>query len=521
MLGRYLLADAIAAGGMATIHLGRLLGPVGFARTVAIKRLHPQFAKDPEFVAAFLDEARLAARIQHPNVAQTLDVVATEGELFLVMEYVVGESLARLMKRLRRRNLALPPPIASAVVTHTLYGLHAAHDAKSDDGEPLAIVHRDVSPHNILVGVDGITRVVDFGIAKAAKRTKETEVGRIKGKIAYMAPEQVKSEPLDRRSDVFAAGIVLWEALTGRRLFEDTDPFLVMSQVLEAPLVPPSRHMPALSPEVDAVVMRALSRPRELRFQTAREMAIALERALMPALSREVGEWVENTVGDEIRERGRALSSLEREESESGVTASLLPTSAAGDDATADYQHSVVAELRVEPTTEVTTRMPMAQSEPAAARAVEAAVPIHAGLSEQPGAGGARRTVLTGAGVGALVFIAIVLGVTSLRGSRTQGTASGAPETSAPATTGTPLASASAGIGRAPAVSDASAPGAESSQEPATPALESADLPTPRPVFNSKPVPRVPKSPKPNCTPPYWVDGDGIKHYKKECNLGK
>lgn len=475
MLGRYLLADAIASGGMATIHLGRLLGPVGFARTVAIKRLHPQFAKDPEFVAAFLDEARLAARIQHPNVAQTLDVVATEGELFLVMEYVAGESLSGLLKRLRARREPMPPRIASAVVTQALYGLHAAHEAKSEEGEWLRLVHRDVSPHNILVGVDGAVRVVDFGIAKAAKRSHETEVGRIKGKIAYMSPEQARSQPLDRRSDVFAAGIVLWETLAGRRLFEDTDPFLVMSRVLEAPLEPPSRHAPSLPAEVDAVVMKALARDREARFQTARDMAVAIEQALAPALQREVGEWVEATVGDALAQRGQALDRLQREASDGEA---LPPEPPAVGDATADYEHSVVAEVQSEPATLVTTPM---RVEPARA------------------APRVTRTVVLGIVVGTVLFALLVAAAfTATKGEPPLASASAVAPASAP-----PLPSASS-----PEVASELASAEPEPPRPAPPA----------PATTPKLAPRPPKPPA-QCNPPYWVDGDGIKHYKKECRL--
>jgi len=191
VVGRYALYAEIAAGGMATVHFGRLLGPVGFSRTVAIKRLHPQFAKDPEFVSMFLDEARLAARIRHPNVVPTLDVVATQGELFLVMDYVQGESLSRLIRAARERGHRIPPRIVSSILTGALHGLHAAHEAKNERGEPLNIVHRDISPQNVLVGSDGVPRVLDFGVAKAAGRVQTTREGQLKGKLAYMAPEQI------------------------------------------------------------------------------------------------------------------------------------------------------------------------------------------------------------------------------------------------------------------------------------------------------------------------------------------
>ena len=159
-IGRYWIYDEIAAGGMATVHLGRLVGPAGFTRTVAIKRLHPQFAKDEEFSSMFLDEARIAARIRHPNALTALDVVTSKGELYIVMDYIHGESLGKLL-----RGGPVPLAIASAIVTQALLGLHAAHEAVDDLGEPLSIVHRDVSPQNVLVGVDGVARVVDFGIA--------------------------------------------------------------------------------------------------------------------------------------------------------------------------------------------------------------------------------------------------------------------------------------------------------------------------------------------------------------------
>ena len=187
VVGRYALYQAIAAGGMATVHLGRLLGPVGFSRTVAIKRLHEQFASDPEFVAMFLDEARVAARVRHPNVVPTLDVVATGGELFLVMEYVPGESLARLARELRGRKATFPLRILSALMAGVLHGLHAAHEAKDEHGHPLDIVHRDVSPANVMISIDGIPRLLDFGIAKARTSTHHTREGIFKGKLVASA----------------------------------------------------------------------------------------------------------------------------------------------------------------------------------------------------------------------------------------------------------------------------------------------------------------------------------------------
>ena len=234
-LGRYVLFDAIARGGMATIHFGRLSGPVGFSRTVAIKRLHANFATDPEFVAMFLDEARLAARIRHPNVVPTLDVVATHGEVFIVLEYVAGESLAKLWRAHHDKGEIVPIPFSMAIMAHTLHGLHAAHEVTDEHGEPLGMVHRDVSPQNVIVGTDGIARVLDFGVAKAAGRLQETgDSGALKGKLAYMAPEQLTGRSVSRQTDIYAASVILWELLTGKRLVDGDNDAQRAAKVLSA-----------------------------------------------------------------------------------------------------------------------------------------------------------------------------------------------------------------------------------------------------------------------------------------------
>ncbi|MEQ9319388.1 MAG: serine/threonine-protein kinase [Polyangiaceae bacterium] len=208
VLGRYVLCGELASGGMATVHLARHLGPHGFCRSVAVKRLHEGHAKDPDFVAMFLDEARLASRIHHPNVASIIDVISTPSDLCLVMDYLHGESLAQLQRRAEGKPIEVP--IAAAIVVDALRGLHAAHEVTDMDGTKLELVHRDVSPQNLFVGADGVTRVLDFGIAKASSRSQVTRDGQVKGKLAYMAPEQIRSEPADRRVDVFATGVVLW-----------------------------------------------------------------------------------------------------------------------------------------------------------------------------------------------------------------------------------------------------------------------------------------------------------------------
>jgi eukaryotic-like serine/threonine-protein kinase len=312
VLGRYVIYKEIAAGGMATVHLGRVLGAAGFARTVAIKRLHPQYAKDPEFVEMLTDEARLAARIHHPNVVTTLDVTASADELFMVMEYVHGEPLSRLLRAAIRSERRIPPPIVASIMAGALHGLHAAHEAKDERGTPLDLVHRDVSPQNIIVGADGVARVLDFGIAKAAGRSTVTRDGQVKGKLAYMPPEQLHGERLDRRADIYAAGVVLWEALVGERLFIGSDDNVDLQKMLDADVERPSARVPGLAPGFDAVTMRALGREPSDRYATAKEMAVALEACTALAPLSEVSAWVMAEVGDSLAQRAAHITIMEQ-----------------------------------------------------------------------------------------------------------------------------------------------------------------------------------------------------------------
>lgn len=320
VLGRYALFDEIAAGGMATVHLGRMLGPVGFAKTVAIKCLHPHLARDPEFVSMFLDEARLAARIQHPNVVATLDVVAEHGEVFLVLDYVQGESLSHLLKATRIKGTLVEPRIVASILVNALHGLHAAHEAQDEHGRQLGIVHRDISPQNLLVGIDGVARVLDFGVAKAAGRLQSTRDGQLKGKLAYMAPEQIRGDEVDRRTDIYAAAVVLWEGLVGRRLAVGTNEGQVLASVLAGNFPAPSQAAPGVTAAADAIVMRGLQPDINQRFHTAREMAITLERALGVASPFEVAEWVQSVGAETLAIRAARVREME---STSAVRVSL------------------------------------------------------------------------------------------------------------------------------------------------------------------------------------------------------
>jgi serine/threonine-protein kinase len=388
VLGRYLLGEPIAAGGMATVHLGRLCGPAGFSRTVAVKRLHAHLASNPEFVQRFVDEARIASRIRHGNVVQTLDVVALDDELLLVLDYVHGESFARLRRLASAAGAAIPPRVASGIVGGVLRGLHAAHEAKSAKGVPLQLVHRDVSPQNILVGADGVARVLDFGIAKAAGRVTESVTKDLKGKIAYMPPEQVAGEEIDRRADLFAVGVVLWEALAGERLFRGEDPSSTMDAIYNKD--PPRLAVRELgvSGAIDDVLSRALAKEPKDRFETADAMAHALEDALPPASDREIAEWVEHVAGDALAARVERVAAFEGDDT-GGSKARLF---AAKTSETATLRRDALVPPPLESVTNEHTTMrgpigssPTVQIEVAAALAatdLPGALPLE-GVSEQ------------------------------------------------------------------------------------------------------------------------------------------
>lgn len=305
---RYELMGEIASGGMATVYLARLTGMGGFQRFVAMKRLHPHLAGEKEFVEMFLDEARIAARIHHPNVVPILEVGASQVGYYLVMEYIEGDTLARLLARAASSGKKLPVSIALRIAIDMLSGLNAAHDLHDDQNLPVNLVHRDVSPQNVLVGQDGIARITDFGVARAASRLTATRVGQLKGKIAYMAPEQAAgSEELDRRADVFSSGIVIWEALAQKRLFKAENEAATLSRVIAEPVPLLFQVTPQVSKEVSGVVMRALERDRDKRYPTCAAFADALEAAAAlkdkVATPRELAAYVNEVMGQEIAQQ--------------------------------------------------------------------------------------------------------------------------------------------------------------------------------------------------------------------------
>ncbi|MDB4939372.1 MAG: serine/threonine protein kinase [Labilithrix sp.] len=310
-LDRFELIAELASGGMATVFLARLSGVAGFQRLVAIKRLHPHLAREPEFVEMFLDEARLAARIHHPNVVPIQEVGESDSGYYLVMDYIEGDTLARVLAKAAKSSSTVPYGVTIRVLLDVLAGLHAAHEMKDDHGEPLHIVHRDVSPQNILVGVDGVARVVDFGVARAASRLSTTRSGQLKGKLAYMAPEQARGAPVDRRADLFACGIVLWEALATKRLFKGDGEAETLNRVLYDPIAPPSSVRSDVPIALEAVCMKALSRDVDQRYANAQEFGDALEKAARALDSvgsvRDVAQCLQEVIGTDLTQQREAV----------------------------------------------------------------------------------------------------------------------------------------------------------------------------------------------------------------------
>lgn len=306
-IGSYEIVIELAAGGMATTYIAHKRGDSFFERLVAVKRIHPWLLEDPKSGDMLREEARLGAAIQHPHVVHVEDVTVNDGEVCLIMPYVESLSLGALLKAVRQAGERIPPAMASRIMLDALSGLDAAHDAKDLRGQPLEIVHRDVSPNNVLVGTDGRSRVIDFGIARAASRLCQTQSGDIKGTIAYMSPEQLRRRELDRRADVFAAGAVLYEALAGERLFHGHDEADILIGVLADDIPSIRDRCPDIASEVDDVLARALTRQPEDRFSTALAFAEALEVALVPAPAGDVAAFVERLGRSEFLRRRLAI----------------------------------------------------------------------------------------------------------------------------------------------------------------------------------------------------------------------
>lgn len=483
-VGRCELFVEIAHGGMATVHLGRWLGAGGFVKTVAVKALHRQYARDPEFVRMFLDEARVVARIRHPNVMPIIDLVDDGGDLFIVMEYVHGVTLAHLLRQMKRRGDEIPIGIVLRIMSGVLHGLHAAHEAKDTTGRPMNIIHRDISPENIMVGADGYARLIDFGIASALGRATVTQDGQVKGKPSYLSPEQVLGEDLDRRTDVYAASVVLWQALTGHRLFKAENMAAMSLKIIKGDRPPPSKLRDGVTRELDAIVLRGMAGAPKERFSDAELMAEAIEKAARMASHREVGQWVNSVAAPRLERAQTILAAVEGapiteigDDDELGpmsVRQAPSPTLAAAEGLTGANEISF---------TDITSEASTTGSVPQATR---------------------RRTV---AMIGAVVAAAALAGILSFALGR--GTATGtdgspggeaseaAPEVAAPAPTTTATATASAVADETPEGEAGGASGAPSSSTsasaaPSASASAAPPIPGPLPKWPPPSDPRLP-----------------------------
>ncbi len=274
-LGRYRLIAELGHGGMADVFLAVAQGPAGFNKLLVVKQLRPSLAEDPEFLTMFLDEARLAARLSHRNVVQTYEVGIDDGAYFIAMEYLDGQALKRIVHRARPAGIPLAMHVR--ILSEALAGLHHAHELRDFDGSPLAVVHRDVSPHNVFVTYTGEVKVVDFGIAKALDSSAETGAGVMKGKLAYMSPEQARSERVDRRADIFSIGVLLWEAIARRRMWEGMSSATILNRLLRADLPRLCDVAPDVPSELDRICTRALAHAPDDRFASALEFQQALD----------------------------------------------------------------------------------------------------------------------------------------------------------------------------------------------------------------------------------------------------
>lgn len=312
-LGRYRIVDEIGVGGMASVHLARADGPGGFQKWVAIKRIHRHLAEDETFIRMFLDEARIAARISHPNVAQVFDLGKHRDTYWIAMEYLHGEPLREIMRAVEEGGAPpMSPQLAARIVADAAEGLHAAHELRDKDGKLLNLVHRDVTPHNLFLTYDGAVKVVDFGIAKVTGRLANTRAGTLKGKLAYMSPEQVRGSAIDRRTDIFALGVVLWELTTGRRLFRMESDLETLERVQACVVPPPSSIVENYPVELESIVMRALAKDLNRRYPTAREISRALQQYLMKSASfvgsEEIGSYVKHVLSDRFQRREATCS---------------------------------------------------------------------------------------------------------------------------------------------------------------------------------------------------------------------
>lgn len=511
---KYALGPRLGQGGMASVHFGVVVGDLGFAKPVAIKRVHPTYGNTEQMLAHLRNEARVATRIRHPNVVPVLDVIAADEEIGIVLDYVHGEALGTLLTRAADdafddthvddqadtfpdhpdrqgagRRAEVPIGVAVAVTIDVLHGLHAAHTATDESGAPLSVVHRDVSPQNVLVGADGIARVLDFGIAKSESRAQLTRDGEVKGKLQYMSPEQLGGDATTA-SDVYSAGVVLWEMLAGEHPFTDAkSQSELLSRVLQGVKSPPSARRLEVPAALDAIVMRALAAVASKRYATAEEMARALEETGLVAPRSDVSAFVKRLAAKELEDRAAIARDLERSAREMPV----LPKSPSSPP----------------PALTSSAPQPAAGASPSSP-ATGTVPPVSAGAPAATAKSRPLGSILLAVALLMTSVTIIAFMLMQLRGRAAAETSASSPLAPPPSVS--------------PALTMASAsalPAAPSSSTP-TPTTSVAGSAKPLSGRNLQGRSRTPARPsgttsRPGCEVPYTVDSAGFRQYRREC----
>jgi serine/threonine-protein kinase len=457
--GKYLLLRQLAIGGMAEVYLARQSGPAGFEKECVIKRILPSLAADQQFVNMFLDEARIAARLSHPNIVQIFDLGSIgEGDYFLAMEYIHGVDLQQIEEAEQKRGGHVPLPIAVRVASHVAEGLEHAHRATDSRGQPLGLVHRDVTPSNVIVSFDGVAKILDFGIAKAVaqKSSKRTEIGVIKGKIPYMSPEQVQGEALDARSDIFSLGTMLYEMATGKKPFDGEGPADLSMKILNLEPMAPRALIPDFPPQLAQIIQRAMAKRSIDRWPSARELHEALDDFLVQSTirctSHDIASYLDKLFPG-LREQARAEA------------ATSLP---------------------VEVTDPTVPMMNMHKSDPSVRREqpslMMGEMPVADGMDEQRRMGGGGRG--SGSTVVVVLLVLAVAAIFYLATSRSGGGAA----TSTPAAAQKPADKPATPTVTPPTTPTAAAPQAANPAHPSELPAPMAPSATPKPVVTQLPT---------------------------------
>ena len=316
--GKYKLLERIAVGGMAEVFLAVRPGLEGFEKTLAIKRMRPHLSKEESFLKMFLFEAKLAAGLQHPHIVQIFDLGKLNDSFYIAMEYISGRDMSRVIPKAEKLGISFPLEYAMAIAERVLDGLAYAHTKTDDFGEPLSIVHRDITPENIMVGWNGNVKILDFGIAKASSQTDQTKAGEIKGKLSYMSPEQGMGKKLDERSDLFTLGVVLYEWITGYKLFTGENEMAILKSIIDGKIYPPSYFLEEIPEGIEPILMKALAKDREQRYQSARDMQFDIQNWLhtiadFTPTNTHLANFMRQIFADEIERERTALAAAAKE----------------------------------------------------------------------------------------------------------------------------------------------------------------------------------------------------------------